>query len=98
MLVDGPVRTNRWRGRGDGGRCPLRSDRARSKCARTTMKIAEFLSPQAVVADLSAQTKLGVLDELCRSLARSNPQLEPSRLVEVLQERERLPPPPPPPA
>ena len=54
------------------------------------MKIAEFLSPQAVVADLSAQTKLGVLDELCRSLVRSNGQLDPVRLVEVLQERETL--------
>ncbi|MHB8878586.1 MAG: PTS sugar transporter subunit IIA [Myxococcaceae bacterium] len=54
------------------------------------MKIAEFLSPNAVVAELSAQTKPGVLEELCKSLHKASPQLEPGRLVEVLQEREKL--------
>jgi PTS system nitrogen regulatory IIA component len=54
------------------------------------MKIAEFLSPNAVVADLSSTTKPEVLKELCSSLARSNPLLRADRLVEVLQERERL--------
>ncbi len=54
------------------------------------MKIAEFLSPNAIVADLSAQSKPAVLEELCRSLAMSNTQLDSSRLVEVLQEREKL--------
>lgn len=54
------------------------------------MKIAEFLSPSAVIADLSAQTKPAVLDELCRSLAQASPQLDSSRLVEVLQDREKL--------
>src|SRR2546428_3429895 len=54
------------------------------------MKIAEFLSPQAVVSELSATTKPEVLNELCGSLARSNPALRAERLVEVLQEREKL--------
>ncbi|MFL5321845.1 MAG: PTS sugar transporter subunit IIA [Myxococcaceae bacterium] len=54
------------------------------------MKIAEFLSPLAVVADLSAQSKAEVLQELSRTLAKSNPALRPDRLVEVLQDREKL--------
>ena len=54
------------------------------------MKIAEFLSPQAVVADLRAQTKQEILKELSDSLARANPGLRPDRLVEVLHEREKL--------
>ena len=54
------------------------------------MKIAEFLSPQAVIPDLSATTKPGVLGELAGSLARAQPLLRPERLVEVLKERERL--------
>ena len=54
------------------------------------MKIAEFLSPHAVVADLSARTKAEVLVELSKTLARAHPELNPERLVEVLQEREKL--------
>jgi nitrogen PTS system EIIA component len=54
------------------------------------MKIAEFLSPAAVVPQLSAKTKPGVLKELCESLARVNPTLNAPRLVDVLQEREKL--------
>jgi PTS system nitrogen regulatory IIA component len=54
------------------------------------MKIAEFLSPQAVISDLSATTKPGVLSELSASLARAQPSLRPERLVEVLREREKL--------
>lgn len=54
------------------------------------MKIAEFLSPQAVVPDLSARAKHEVLDELCAALARANSSLRPERLVEVLEDREKL--------
>jgi nitrogen PTS system EIIA component len=54
------------------------------------MKIAEFLSPQAVVSDLSAQTKPEILKELCGALSRTNPSLRIERLVEVLQDREKL--------
>lgn len=54
------------------------------------MKIAEFLSPNAVVADLKAKSKPDVLEELCESLARANSGLRTDRLVEVLQEREKL--------
>lgn len=54
------------------------------------MKIAEFLSPKAVVADLSARSKPEILTELCRSLVQAHPELKAERLVEVLQEREKL--------
>jgi PTS system nitrogen regulatory IIA component len=54
------------------------------------MKIAEFLSLQAVVPDLSAKSKPEVLQELAASLARAHPGLKTERVVEVLQEREKL--------
>jgi nitrogen PTS system EIIA component len=54
------------------------------------MKVSEFLTPQAVVADLAAANKPEVLEELSRSLARTDPSLDSERLVEVLEEREKL--------
>jgi PTS system nitrogen regulatory IIA component len=54
------------------------------------MKIAEFLDPQAVIADLSARTKPDVLRELAGGLSKSNPGLKTERLVDILSERERL--------
>lgn len=54
------------------------------------MKIAEFLSPNAVVAELTAKSKAEILKELSDSLARANPSLRAERLVEVLQDREKL--------
>jgi len=54
------------------------------------MKIAEFLSPNAVISDLHASSKPDVLSELSASLARSQPSLRQERLVEVLKEREKL--------
>lgn len=54
------------------------------------MKIAEFLSPLAVIPDLKAANKAGVLRELSESLSKANPQLKPERLIQVLQEREKL--------
>jgi nitrogen PTS system EIIA component len=58
--------------------------------APDTMKIAEFLSPKAVVAELNAQSKGDVLIELSQTLIRAHPELSPERVVEVLQEREKL--------
>ncbi len=54
------------------------------------MRIAEFLSPQAVVSNLTARTKPDVLRELSEPLARANPHLLAERVVEVLAEREKL--------
>ena len=54
------------------------------------MRIAEFLSPQAVVANLTARSKQDVLRELSHALARAHPELPEARIVEVLREREKL--------
>lgn len=54
------------------------------------MRIGEFLREDVVVADLSATDKRGVLEELCGVLARAYPPLPAGRLLEVLQEREKL--------
>jgi len=54
------------------------------------LRIAEFLSPEAVVASLSARNKPDVLRELSAALARAHPALQEERLVGVLREREKL--------
>ncbi len=54
------------------------------------MRISEFLSPQAVIADLRAGDKQDVLRELSAALAHAHPPLKEERLVEVLREREKL--------
>ena len=54
------------------------------------MKIAEFLSPQAVVSDMKSTSKADVLHELSDCLARVQPLLKAERLLEVLTEREKL--------
>ena len=54
------------------------------------MRITEFLSPDAVIADLSARSKPDVLRELSVALNHAHPSLNVDRLVEVLREREKL--------
>ncbi|MDC0713389.1 PTS sugar transporter subunit IIA [Stigmatella sp. ncwal1] len=54
------------------------------------MRIAEFLSPQAIIADMQARTKPEVLRELSAALVRAHPNLQEDKLVEVLREREKL--------
>jgi nitrogen PTS system EIIA component len=54
------------------------------------LRISEFLSPQAVVADLKARDKQEVLRELGAALAHAHPSLKADRLLEVLREREKL--------
>ena len=54
------------------------------------MRISEFLTPEAVVADLHARDKQEILRELSAALVRAHPSLKSERLVEVLREREKL--------
>lgn len=54
------------------------------------MKLTDFLSAEQVVADLQSQSKRQVMEELCRVLIRSNPELDLDKLMNVLIERERL--------
>ena len=54
------------------------------------MKVTDFLRPELVVADLTAETKSGVLAELSRNLARHQAGVDPDVLRRVLEERELL--------
>jgi len=54
------------------------------------MKIADFLSPDAVLADLVGERKRDVLGELCGPMAARFPGIGAERLLAVLEERERL--------
>lgn len=54
------------------------------------MKIADFLSPDAVLADLVGVRKRDVLGELCAPMARRFPGIGGERLLAVLAEREKL--------
>lgn len=53
------------------------------------MKIVEFLRPDCVIESLAGQTGPAVLAELCLPLAQSQ-KLDGQRLLETLQEREKL--------
>ena len=54
------------------------------------MRISEFLSSEAVIAELSSSSKHGVLVELCGPLATTQAGLKAERLVDVLEQREKL--------
>ena len=54
------------------------------------MKISELLSPEAIVADLSAKNKSGALAELTDALIACEPSLERDDVIAVLLEREKL--------
>lgn len=54
------------------------------------MKITDFLSVQTVIPELSSREKNGVLQELANWLASNHKSLEAKKVLEVLQERERI--------
>lgn len=54
------------------------------------MKIADFLSPDAVLADLVGERKRDVLGELCVPMTTRFPGIGAERLLAVLEEREKL--------
>lgn len=54
------------------------------------MKISELLDPQAVISDLAATDKPAVLDELTDALMKLVPELDRKRVLDVLNEREKL--------
>ncbi len=58
--------------------------------ALSIMRISEFLSPEAVIAELQSSSKHGVLVELCSPLTAVQPGLKTDRLVDVLEQREKL--------
>jgi nitrogen PTS system EIIA component len=54
------------------------------------MKITDLLEPKAVIPDMTATTKMGVLEELAGTLVPGPEGLDLDTVVEVLMERERL--------
>ncbi len=54
------------------------------------MKLTDILLEEHIIPDLQARGKQAVMMELCQALTRQRPDLSPERLMEVLQERERL--------
>jgi PTS system nitrogen regulatory IIA component len=54
------------------------------------MRIEDILAPELVIAALAASTKAGVLDELASAVAARHPDIDRARLIEALDERERL--------
>jgi PTS system nitrogen regulatory IIA component len=54
------------------------------------MKLTDILTSDQVVADLQGRGKRAVMEELCRPLVASHPQLDIGKLMEVLVEREKL--------
>lgn len=54
------------------------------------MKISELLNSQAIISELTATDKKGTLEELTDTLVKLVPELERGRVLEVLNEREKL--------
>ncbi len=54
------------------------------------MKVLDILEKQAILPELSSQTKEGVLRELVRALAQGEKKVNEDRVVEILLERESL--------
>jgi PTS system nitrogen regulatory IIA component len=54
------------------------------------VKIMDILVRDAVIVDLSSETKADVLAEMAGALAKAEPALDSARLLEVLTEREAL--------
>ena len=54
------------------------------------MKITDLLEPKSILTDMSATTKLGILEELAGTLVPGPEGLDLDTVVEVLMERERL--------
>ncbi|MFH1135174.1 MAG: PTS sugar transporter subunit IIA [Pseudomonadota bacterium] len=53
------------------------------------MKLLDILDKNAIIPELTSRHKKGVLEELCRALARPG-KMDKGALLEVLLERERL--------
>jgi len=54
------------------------------------MKIEDILSQELVLPDLAARNKTDVLVELATAVSRQHPELDRERLVQALEDRERL--------
>ena len=59
--------------------------------AGATMKLTDILKPKQILPDMKSRGKRAVLEELCQALtAAGHADLDQSKLLDVLVERERL--------
>jgi PTS system nitrogen regulatory IIA component len=54
------------------------------------VKVTDFLTVQSVIPSLKSREKSAVLEEMADWLASSHPQLDKIRVLDVLQEREKI--------
>jgi PTS system nitrogen regulatory IIA component len=54
------------------------------------MKIGDILAEDLVVASLAARSKSGVIEELASRISKQHPEIDHARLVQALEDRERL--------
>jgi PTS system nitrogen regulatory IIA component len=54
------------------------------------MRLADYLDKDLIISDLSARTKSEVLAELVSPLTAKYPNLDPTRVTQVLMDREML--------
>ena len=54
------------------------------------MKIGDILAEELVVASLRGKTKTEVIEELASVIARQHPEIDRLRLIQALEDRERL--------
>jgi PTS system nitrogen regulatory IIA component len=54
------------------------------------LRVLDFLDPAAIVVDLAATNKRGVLEELTGLLSKTGKIKDPKAAIEILMERERL--------
>jgi PTS system nitrogen regulatory IIA component len=54
------------------------------------MRITDILGPEDVVAELAGRTKGAVIEELADVVAPHHPEIDRGRLVQALEDRERL--------
>jgi PTS system nitrogen regulatory IIA component len=54
------------------------------------MKIMDFLSPEAIIVDLQATDKKGVISELVQALAAAKKIKKADEVISVIMEREKL--------
>ncbi len=68
----------------------LRPDPGRGAAGTRRMKIEDILTEDLVIPALGARSKTDALVELATAVARRHPELERERLVQALEDRERL--------
>ena len=54
------------------------------------MKILDFLKLDGIICPLESDTKAGILEELVNPITKNNPNLDKTRLIKILIERENL--------